>query len=619
MVNTRDSLYKRGKRRVITDAARSAQARNKEPVAEAYKDRSGQATRDAEGYNVDLAHFQEVAQEGPLTKTISRMPTKAQRRLRATAAAIDKSIIFISRLAYTVWELRPWREKTPQEIERDEEMKRRQKMRRILRKEGAEYARRASNAYHRMGLSYIPPLHQRSLINGVKKVRFSNIVAERNAIWLQIDTMKLPPGVDILSLVEDKRNLTNVSASLRHQVQGAYDVEKGAWLCIERGAGVRGIPQEVTYNKAMKLKPKNAHGLTIPLGETVNSKRIYRTLKDFPHLLVGGATGQGKTSYLNVILAAIIENNTPADIGIVLVDLKGGIEFEIYRGLPHLWKIGARYDADGNEIEDENTIAPEGIVGRSDRVIKLLERLKEEGERRLKFFKKEKVTSIDEYNAGRGRAKTKMQRIMIVFDEWARVSLGPNGKQANLLLSDITATYRAVGFHVILATQTPTVQVVSRLIKTNFNARLAFGVPDITGSIVILDNKMATNLSPVGRAIFKMGIDNIETQVPYLKPGELRRIIAKAKADGGMAGEDHITTMELVKYSLDNLDGSLSVQSLYDQFNSRIGWNSLTEKLKTLDDAIIPIAGREYIVAPGAGSTPRRLVPYRQPPPGKSP
>lgn len=610
MANTRDTLYQRGTRKIDTEAARTGEALPIEGTHEALTNREGSGRQDAAEFSLDKTYTETVQDVGPVRQIISRMPGKWEIRLRRLATGIDAAIILTSRIIFTLWDLRPWREKTPQEIEKEAEMKKRRKMRRILRREAREFMRRAANAYHRMGLSYTPPIQRRSLLNGTKKITFSNVVAERNAIWLQIDTARLPYGVDLLRLVDDDHILTNVSSSLRHHVQAVYDVERGAWLCIERGRGVRGIPQIVTYEKMMNLKPADAHGLTIPLGETVNSRRIYRNIRDFPHFLVGGATGRGKTSYLNVILAALIENNTPEELRIVLVDLKGGIEFDMYTGIPHLWKIGGLEDEKGQELPEDELIAPSGIVGRSDKVLKLLERLKVEGERRLEYFKRAKVTNIDEYNAR--RTKSRMDRIVIVFDEWARVALSPDGYKADQLLSDITATYRAVGFHVILATQTPITRVISTLIKTNFNARLAFGVPDNTGSIVILDNGRARGLSPVGRAIFKYGIMEVETQVPLITKPELLRILAEARADGG-AVEEELSLLDICRYSLENLDGSLAIQRIYEQFREYIGKNALQDKLRSLDDLLIDIDGVEYvIVPPNQGNIPRMIKPYRK-------
>lgn len=611
MPNTRDTLYRKGVKRVTASAATEGQAMDHDLEGQARNDAEAMARFNADGYSHDVYQAEAVEEEGPAEQVIKRMPGKWQIRFRKLARLIDKALLLGSRLVFTFWELRPWREKTPQEIADEEEMKARRKMSRIYRKEAGVFARRAANAYHRMGLSYQPPMYRRSLFGGgIRYVKFSHIVAERNAIWMKIDTQRLPYGVNILDLVDNDIVLTNLSASLRHHVQGRYDVERGAWLIVERGRGARGIPQLVTYEKMMELMQANAHGLTIPLGETVNSKRIYRNLRDFPHLLIGGATGRGKTSYLNVILAALIERNTPDDLRIVLVDLKGGIEFEIYRGIPHLWKIGGSREADGSRKKDEELIAPDGIVGRTDRVIKLLRRLKVEGENRLNYFRRAGVSNIDEYNAR--RTKSRMDRIVVVFDEWARVSLSEDGREADSLLADITATYRAVGFHVILATQTPTTRVVSTLIKTNFNARLAFGVPDNTASMVILDNIKAKNLSPVGRSIFKFGIMEIETQVPFIGKGELLKIIAEAREDGG-AVESGVSLLEILRYSLQQLDGSLAIQRLYEQFREEIGHHALQDKLRAMDEMLIDIDGVEYIVKPpNGGNIPRRLEAYKK-------
>jgi len=352
----------------------------------------------------------------------------------------------------------------------------------------------------------------------------------------------------------------------------------------------------------MNLIPKGSDGLTIPFGETVNSKRVYNSLRDFPHLLIAGSTGQGKTSYLNVILACLIHNNTPDQIKIVLVDLKNGIEFDMYRGVPHLWKMGG-------EGDDEDEIAPEGIVGRADKVIKLLERLKREGERRLHRFREAGVINIDEYN--RHRKGSRISRIVIMIDEWARVALSPEGKHADNLMSEITATYRAVGFHVILATQMPIARVVSTLIKTNFSGRLAFGVPDINSSMVILGSARAKGLEPVGRAVLQHGTKIIETQVPWIPKSELIAILDESRSDGGRV-EEVVSMLDIFRYSLEFLDGSLAFQRLFDQFGDRISLHDLKDKLKAMDELLVDVDGVEYEVEPpGKGSKPRQLRLYK--------
>jgi len=604
MANIKNFLYRNRQRRLEVSPPYKAGTEATGAGKDAILNESGSGKVEDTGFSIDRADPTNVEQEGPENQIIAKMPTKIQRRFKQINEVNKNVDVLTRRLVATIWQMRPWREKSEIEKEREAEIKARKKMQNTLRREAKLFTKRASNAYARMGLCYIPPIHQRSLINGIKKVRFNNVVAERNAIWLQIETDRLPWGVDILRCIHDEGVLTNLSASLRHHVQGKYDVERGAWLCIERGRGVRGIPQEVSYEKMYSLIPDDSNRLTVPFGETVNSRRLYRTLRDFPHLLIAGSTGQGKTSFLNVILATLIKNNTPDDLKLVLVDLKNGIEFDMYRGVPHLWKMGGKGET------DEDEIAPEGIVGRNDKVLKLMYRLKVEGERRLNTFRKMGITNIDEYNRGK-TAGRRMSRVVVLIDEWARVALSPDGKKADTILSEITATYRAVGFHIILATQTPITRVISTLIKTNFNARLAFGVPHNTASMVILDSIRAKGLATPGRAIFQYGTQVIETQVPFIKKSELTAILDEARSDGGRV-EDELSMLEVFRYSLKSLDGSLASQRLWEQFQQQIGKGALEQKLKTMDDLLVDIDGVEYIVRPPYGSVPRRLEEYKE-------
>lgn len=598
MPNTRDWLYKNFQKRLDTTVPYSAESESINSEMESKINDEGSGLAEGTGFSVDNPHSEPIETTGPLRQIIKKMPTKFQRRVRKFGEMNDRIDALTKTIILNAWNKRPWREKTEIEKEMEAEIKARQKELATLRREAKLFCRRASNSYARMGLCYFPPMHQRNLINGVKKVQFSNVVVERNAIWLQIDTARLPWGVDILRLIRDEGVLTNLSASLRHHVQGKYDVERGAWLCIERGRGVRGIPQNVTFEKMYNLLPAKAHRLTVPFGESVNSTRLYRSLRDMPHLLIAGSTGQGKTSFLNVILATLIKNNTPEDMKLVLVDLKNGIEFTMYKGVPHLWKMG------GDDQPEEEQIAPEGIVGRPEKVLMLLKRLKQEGERRLTLFQKLEVTNIDEYN--RGKSKSRMSRIVVMIDEWARVALSPEGSQADNLMSEITATYRAVGFHVVLATQTPVRQVISTLIKTNFNARLAFGVPTNVSSMVILDTGRAKGLQPAGRAIFQSGTQVIETQVPYIQKSELIAVLDEARADGGRV-EDRFSLQEMLLYSLNNLDGNLPSTRLYEQFKGKIGKTALETKLRSMDGEYFVIDGTEYRVCEPIGNKPRRL------------
>jgi len=601
MANVRDFLYKMGLRGLDRSAVRDAEVRDIQARNNSEGTPGKRDTSDTGGYSIDRDK-QIVPDDNrkPLKPTISRMPRKWERRYRKLKKLTVELIHTTKDLAYRIWELRWWREKTPQEIAAEEEMKRRKKEEAVYRKEAFLYARRISNAYARLGYCHIPPKTERSWLNNTRKVRFSHAVGEPNAIWLKIHN-NLPYGVDILKLVNDEAVISNIAASCRHHIQTKYSPETGAWVCVERGRGTRGIPNQVTYRRLMELMPDREDRLTVPFGETFNSRRLYRSFRPFPHMLVGGATGNGKTNYLNMILCSLIERNSPDELQFVLVDLKNGIEFDLYEGLPHLYK--------------DFPVAPEGIAGKNDQVIPLLRALKEEGERRLTIFKKAGVNKIEDYN--RNRREGRMPRLFLIIDEWARISQSADGKAADQLLAEITATYRAAGYHVVVCTQMPKVKVVSTLIKTNLSARLAFGVPSNTESMVILDNTKAQGLQPAGRAIFKFGMTEEEVQTPLVERTTVKQIVLKAKeTDGEVDKNGRLSMEDILRYSLNYLDGSLAQRPLFDHFQGKIGRNELVDLLMSFDDKIVNIDGSSYqIIPPNGGATPRKIDVY----PGRIP
>lgn len=595
MANIRDFLYKLR----IRNVGKSSQPESEldSPVTNKRLDKgpSNQNRVKDQGRSVER-DIPLIAQENPNPekRTIARMPRKWERRIKKLYKFSQNLYEYLLEIGYELWDQRWWKDKTPQELEDERERERRRKEADAYRKEADLYARRISNAYARMGYCYIPTKtgyrHP-----GPKYVRFSHAVGEPNAIHLKI-AHPLPYGVDILKLVNDEAVLSNIAASCRHSVQASFSAETGAWIMIERGRGTRGVPNQVSYKRMMELMAEDRDRLTVPFGEAANSKRIYQSFRPFPHMLVGGATGNGKTNYLNMILCSLIERNSPEELQFVLVDLKNGIEFDLYEGLPHLW---GGFDQ-----------APNGIVGRNDQIIPLLYRLKEEGERRLNIFKSKGVNKIEDYN--RNRQKGRMPRMFFVIDEWARISQSADGKEADQLLAEITATYRAAGFHVVVCTQMPKVKVVSTLIKTNLSARLAFGVPSNVESMVILDNIQAQGLQPPGRAIFKFGMKNEEVQTPLVERSTVKKIVAKAVETGGKVEAVGVLSMEdIFRYSLEYLDGSLSWRPLFDHFQGKVSQLELKSWLNEYDHRVINIDDVQYKVIPSnGGALPRRIVEY---------
>ncbi|MDR2416508.1 MAG: hypothetical protein LBD75_08185 [Candidatus Peribacteria bacterium] len=201
------------------------------------------------------------------------------------------------------------------------------------------------------------------------------------------------------------------------------------------------------FQEAMK---KSDTGLA--LGKGIDGSIETRTLESMPHLLVAGATGSGKSVGINDFIVSLMFQNTPSELKFLMVDPKQ-VELEMYSGLPYM-------------------LAP--IVYDSAKAIKLLQWTVEEMEKRYTILKDQRVKNLTEYNEK--NASEKMYRIIFVIDEMADMMLSSaaNRKEVENCINRLAAKARAVGIHLILATQRPSVNVITGLIKANIPTRIAF-------------------------------------------------------------------------------------------------------------------------------------------------
>lgn len=222
--------------------------------------------------------------------------------------------------------------------------------------------------------------------------------------------------------------------------------------------------------------------LRIGLGQNVAGQPIAADLASMPHLLIAGTTGSGKSVCVNSIIACMLLQNTPDDLRLVMVDPKR-VELTGYDGIPHL-------------------AAP--VVVEMDRVIGTLQWAMREMESRYKQFAEIGARNISDYNKKvRRRADAgKMFRIVIVVDELADLMmLSPEETERGV--TRLAQMARATGIHMVIATQRPSVDVVTGLIKANFPARIAFAVASGTDSRVILDTTGAERLLGQGDMLFQ--------------------------------------------------------------------------------------------------------------------
>jgi S-DNA-T family DNA segregation ATPase FtsK/SpoIIIE len=345
----------------------------------------------------------------------------------------------------------------------------------------------------------------------------------------------------------------------------------------------------------LEAVPPSADGLTVPLGRTTNGKAVYKSLSQMYSMLVGGTTGGGKSNLLNVMLCTLIRRNTPERLHMLMVDLKGGLEFGFYEGIPHLLNLP--------------DVAPSGIVQERTEVPKLLQWLFHEGERRIKVLRDAGYKDVGRYNAR--HRKDHMPHILLIIDEWADIKLEPKtGKESEELLINISSRFRAVGIHVVLCTQVPKSEVLNMRVKGVLPAKIAFSCPHNTMSMAVLDNGHATNLQPAGRAVFQWQ-GEIMIQAPWINDDQVKATV-KGAIDGhydDIKGGHDVTREEVWRYALDNASGWLSSRDLYAVYRDRgLTQKELLSWLEEAEGKEIVIGTSLYRVEPATGSRSRRLV-----------
>ena len=247
--------------------------------------------------------------------------------------------------------------------------------------------------------------------------------------------------------------------------------------------------------------------LRIGLGQNVAGQPIGADLAAMPHLLIAGTTGSGKSVCVNGLIACLLLQNTPDDLRLVMVDPKR-VELTGYNGIPHL-------------------AAP--VVVDMDRVIGTLQWALREMDNRYKLFAGVGARNITEYNKKirRDPNGTRLPYIVIVIDELADLMmLAPEDTERSI--TRLAQMARATGIHMVIATQRPSVDVVTGLIKANFPARIAFAVASSTDSRVILDTTGAERLLGQGDMLFQSpdAAAPVRLQGCFVSDGELQKLIS---------------------------------------------------------------------------------------------
>ena len=275
--------------------------------------------------------------------------------------------------------------------------------------------------------------------------------------------------------------------------------------------------------------------LPIAIGKTISNETFVMDLTKMPHLLIAGATGQGKSVGLNTILCSILYKKHPSEVKFILVDPKK-VELTLYN------KIEKHFLAKLSENND-------AIITDTKQVISTLKSLCLEMDNRYEHLKQAEVRNIQEYNAKYKNEKDKLlPYLILVIDEFADLIMTA-GKEVEIPIARLAQLSRAIGIHLIIATQRPTTNIITGTIKANFPARIAFRVIQGIDSKTILDTVGANQLIGRGDMLISNGSNLSRIQCAFIDTSEVEKLTSFIE---NQSGYSH--TFELPKIHLENQD-----------------------------------------------------------------
>lgn len=518
--------------------------------------------------------------------------------------------------------------------------------------EGRKYARTAAELLGSLGMEQLQDSPSPDKPKRLKRIVFGGIWRDelftKIVLSVRLETKYRPDRVHFSDLSRDPLYSNELLMPMHHYTKWEGD-EAALTLTIFRH-GLDGLPEKIGTEPLWKRTPELAPPFAVPVGFSNNSAVHFIDPTEFPHLLVTGTTGHGKSNFINQMLCFWLKRGlTPADLQLVLFDLKRGMEFGDYENLPHLYK---------------DDVITSGIVDNIDQFMPAMRQLQLVLERRIEKFKAHGFKNLEEFNKA-ARPQDRVPAIFVLIDEWALIRLSRSGQgvsaadkiatkladevaehilkegigtdleklaaaenefakqvlklrqsrhfglEAEDRLSKFAAIARAGGMFVVLATQHPSMEVINGLIRCVFGTKVVFST-SIGGSMSALGNQDAVGLQYKGRAILEYQGEHILLQTPIINHTEIKTIIRKAISGERMGITDklEIGITDILKYALSQFDGYLDSRKLFAIFRSQgVGKTWLEKELRSLAGKEVTLSGITYkVVLPRDHSTARRLI-----------